>query len=122
MVAPMRARADGMVARYEAEFLPWSFGEAVQASGVVTVLVEAGGWPDADPTRLVELHFDGLVAALRAIATGTYRAVDPAKYDALPKPNATPLFDCVIAGGHVLDARTRVPFRADVAINHSHGH
>jgi hypothetical protein len=47
-VEAVRPKADGMISRYVAEYMPWSFGERVQAMGVITVLVEAGGWPDAD--------------------------------------------------------------------------
>ncbi len=68
----VRPRAEGMIVRYEADYMPWSFGERVQAMGVVTLLVEAGGWPGPDPTPMVEVHFDGLVATLRAIADGRY--------------------------------------------------
>ena len=121
LVAAVGPRIDGLISRYAAEFMPNAFGEVVQASGAATVLVEAGGWPDADPTPMVELQFDALVAALRAIATESYRDVDPASYDALPTQNDKPLFDCLIAGGRVFDPSTRTHWRADVAINHSRG-
>jgi hypothetical protein len=121
LVAAVRPRIEGLVSRYAAEYMPNAFGEAVQAAGAATVLVEAGGWPGVDPTPLVDLHFDALLAALRAIATESYRDVDPAGYDALPTQNAAPLFDCVVAGGHVIDPQTKSHWRADVAINHSHG-
>jgi hypothetical protein len=120
-VNAVRPRIEGMVSRYEAEFMPWSFGEAVQGMGVATVLVEAGGWCGSDPTPMVELHFDGLLAALQAIATEGYRDVDPGGYDSLPGPNESKRFDCVIAGGHIFDESRGQLFRADLGVNHSQG-
>ncbi len=114
-------RAAGMIARYEAEYMPWSFGERVQAMGVATVLVEAGGWPGPDPSPIVEVHFDGLLAALRAIANDSYCDADPGEYDRLPRANELKLFDAAIVGGRLLDADCRGAVRADLGINHSHG-
>lgn len=118
----VQSRASGMIARYEADYMPWSFGERVQAMGVVTLLVEAGGWPGPDPAPIVELHFDGLVATLRAIANGGYGNADPQEYDRLPRANELKLYDAVITGAHLLDVDCSCPVRADLGINHSHGH
>ncbi len=117
----VRPHAPGMIARYEAEYMPWSFGERVQAMGVVTVLVEAGGWPGPDPSPIVEVHFNGLLAALAAIANDSYRDIDPGIYDRLPPANELKLYDTAIVGGQVLDADCRGAARADLGINHSHG-
>lgn len=114
-------RAADMVARYEADYMPWSFGERVQAMGVVTVLVEAGGWPGHNPSPLVEVHFDGLLATLRAIASDSFANADPSIYDRLPRANELHLYDAAILGGRVLDANCRGPVRADLGINHTHG-
>ncbi len=120
-VQAARSGAEGMIARYDSEYMPWSFGERIQAMGVVTVLVEAGGWPGPDPAPIVEVHFDGLVATLRAIADGSYRDADPSLYDRLPRANELKLFDAVIVGAHVLDVDCTAPVRAELGINHSHG-
>ena len=89
--------------------------------GVVTVLVEAGGWPGPDPSPIVEVHFDGLLASLAAIANDSYRDADPGIYDRLPRANELKLYDAAIVGGHLLDAECSGPVRADLGINHSHG-
>lgn len=118
----VKTSAAGMIGRYVAEYMPWAFGEWVQAQGVVTVLVEAGGWPGPDPAPLVEVHFTGLMAALAAIADGSYANADATIYDRLPRDNELKLYDAAIVGGHLLDADCRGPVRADLGFNHSHGH
>ncbi|MGD9633723.1 MAG: M14 family zinc carboxypeptidase [Pirellulales bacterium] len=118
----VQSSAPGMISRYVAEYMPWAFGEWVQSQGVVTVLVEAGGWPGPDPAPLVEVHFDGLLAALVAIADGSFANADPGDHDRLPRDNELKLYDVAIVAGHVLDVDFREPVRADLALNHSHGH
>lgn len=117
----VKTSAPKMVTRYVAEYMPWAFGEWVQSQGVVTVLVEAGGWPGPDTAPLVEVHFDGLLAALVAIADGSYLDADPAIYDRLPRDNELKLYDTVVLGARVLDVDCRNPLRADLGLNHSHG-
>lgn len=116
-----RPQAEGMIGRYVAEYMPWAFGEKIQSMGVVTVLVEAGGWPGPDPAPLVEVHFNGLVAALGAIATGAYRDVDASEFDRLPRDNELKLCDVAVVGGRVGLDEAGEAVRADLGINHSHG-
>jgi hypothetical protein len=120
-VEAVRPHADGMISRYDDEYEPRAFGDTIQASGAATMLVEAGGWPGKDPEPLVRLHFHGLLATLHAIATGAVQTADPQIYESLPQSNSHKLFDCLVAGGHVLVASTAQPFQVDLGIDHSHG-
>jgi hypothetical protein len=120
-VDAVKPHAEGMISRYDDEFEPRAFGDTIQASGVVTMLVEAGGWPGPDPEPLVRLHFHGMLATLHAIATGRIDDVDPAIYESLPESNSRNLFDLLIRNGHILDAQHGEPFVADLGVDHSHG-
>jgi hypothetical protein len=120
-VAAVRPHAEGMISRYDDEFEPRAFGDTIQATGAATMLVEAGGWPEADAEPLVRLHFHGLLATLHAIATGRVNDFDPQVYESLPESNSRNLFDCLVSGGHVLDAAFGEPFASDLGIDHSHG-
>ncbi len=111
------ARAPGMVSRYEAEYMPHAFGEAMQQAGAVTVLIEAGGWHGHDPQELVQLHFFGLIHCLLAIATDAYEQSDPASYDALLRCGDAPLFDLVIAGVAVENGHGHRTFTTDIGIH-----
>ncbi len=120
-VDAVRPFAEGMISRYDDEFESRAFGDTIQASGTVTMLVEAGGWPDADPEPLVRLHFHGMLSTLHAIATGRIAEFEPQPYESLPESNSRDLFDLLVAGGHVLDANHGNTYKADLGIDHSHG-
>jgi hypothetical protein len=81
------------------------------------MLVEAGGWHEADIEPLTRLHFHGMLATLHAIATDRYREADPQIYEDLPESNSTRMNDCLIAKGNVLDAKVTEPFMADIVID-----
>lgn len=114
---------DGRVARYDDSFNPRAFGDLMQQWGTSTVLVESGGW-DGDPEKqhLRLANFVGILAALDAIATGSYEQVSPAWYRTLPF-NGAPGMDLVLRGGHVVLAggpgRAPAPYRADLAIQYA---
>ncbi len=119
-VEAVRPYAEGMISRYDDEYEPRAFGDGIQSLGVSTMLVEAGGWPDADPEPMTRLHFHGMLNTLHAIATDKYRAADAQIYEDLPESNKTPLNDCCIMKGHVLDAKVAEPFVADLLIAQTH--
>jgi hypothetical protein len=84
------------------------------------MLVEAGGWPEADPEPMTRLHFHGMLQTLHAIATDKYRTADIQVYEDLPESNSLRMNDCLIAKGNVLDAKAPQPFVADIVIDQSH--
>ena len=105
----------GRIARYDDTFNPRAFGDLMQQWGTSTVLIESGALPD-DPEkqRLRALNVAGLLAALDAIATGSYAAADPNAYESLPG-NRGGVSDILVRGGQlVLPGMT--PLRADLAL------
>jgi Zinc carboxypeptidase len=119
-VEAVRPHAQGMISRYDDAYEPRAFGDGIQSLGIATMLVEAGGWPEADPEPMTRLHFHGLLATLHAIATDKYRAADTHIYEDLPESNSSRMNDCFIAKAHVLDAKVAQPFLADLLIDQSH--
>jgi hypothetical protein len=119
-VEAVRPYAEGMISRYDDEYEPRAFGDGIQSLGVSTMLVEAGGWPEADTEPLTRLHFHGMLATLHAIATDRYRTADVQIYDDLPESNSTRLSDCLIRKANVLDARSAQSFVADMVIDQTH--
>jgi hypothetical protein len=119
-VEAVRPYAANMISRYDDTYEPRAFGDGVQSLGVSTMLVEAGGWPDADVEPMTRLHFHGLLETLHAIATDKVLAADPKIYEDLPESNSTRLNDCYIAKGQLLDANVAEPFVADLLVDQTH--
>ena len=107
----------GMISRYDADFMPRSFGEAIQASGAATLLIEAGDWPEGGMVTLEQLHFVGLISTLRTIADDELDQADPDVYDRLPRSNEHRRFDLLIRGATLDNGLGHEPFRADLGIN-----
>jgi hypothetical protein len=95
-VEAVRPYAEGMISRYDDTYEPRAFGDTTQAAGTATMLVEAGGWTDADYEPLTRLHFHGLLQTLHAIATDRYRQADVTVYESLPESNSSRPNDCII--------------------------
>jgi hypothetical protein len=93
-----QAVAGGCVTRYDDDFEPRAFGDSIQASGVNTVLLESGHWPE-DPLKetVRTLNLVGLAAALAAAATADLGQEDRSAYEALPA-NGRRAFDVAIRG------------------------
>jgi hypothetical protein len=78
----------GMISRYDDTFEPQAFGDTIQGTGAATMLVEAGGWTEADREPLTRVHFHGMLTTLHAIATDKYRDADVKIYESLPESNS----------------------------------
>ena len=114
-VAPWAA---GKVARYDADYTPRAFGDAMTRWGTATLLIETGGWNGPDEAgTLVRLNFVALLMSLQALADGSIDARDPKGYDALPVVQREGLFDLVVREATVLNGAGLPPYVADVAVN-----
>jgi len=107
----------GRVAKYDDAFNPRAFGDLMQQWGTSTVLIESGALPD-DPKkqRLRALNVAGILAALDAIATGSYASAAPAAYESLPF-NQGGAFDVLVMGGQLV-LPGKAPMPVDLAINY----
>lgn len=105
----------GRVARYDDSFNPRAFGDLIQQWGSSTVLIESGALPhDPQKQRLRKLNVAAILAALDAIATGSYTGAGPDAYETLPF-NASSANDLLVRGGMIV-VPGRAPYRADLAI------
>ena len=107
----------GRIARYDDTFNPRAFGDLMQQWGTSTVLIESGALPD-DPEkqRLRALNVAGLLAALDAIATGSYASADAGAYESLPG-NRGGASDVLVVGGQLVLPGVS-PLRADIALTY----
>ncbi len=104
------------VAKYDDGFNPRAFGDLMQQWGTSTVLIESGALPgDPEKQRLRALHVGALLSVFDALATGAYRAADPAWYESLPF-NTGGASDLLITGGQLV-LPGQAPARVDLAVN-----
>ncbi len=118
-VQAVRDDVPGMISRYDDTHEPRAFGDTIQATGASTMLVEAGGWPEADIEPLTRVHFQGMLSTLHAIATDKDLEADITLYEKLPESNSGRQLDCVISNAQVLTAVTPSAFTADLGIEQS---
>ncbi|HET7274493.1 MAG TPA: M14 family zinc carboxypeptidase [Longimicrobiaceae bacterium] len=106
----------GHITQYDATFNPRAFGDLVQSWGTSTVLIESGGWAD-DPEKqyLRQVNFVAILSALDAIATGSYAAADPERYNSLPM-NGRSASDLLVTGGTVVIPGL-APIPLDISVN-----
>jgi hypothetical protein len=117
MIGRMQPLVGDHIARYDDTFNPRAFGDLITQWGTSTILVESGGWED-DPQKqyLRKVNFVALLAALDAIATGSYQGTGTDAYQALPS-NGRRIGDLIITGGTVV-VPDLPPFQADLLINY----
>ncbi len=110
----------GHIARYDDTFNPRAFGDLTTTWGASAVLVESGYWPgDPEKQHLRMANFVGLVAALHAIASGSYADADERLYTSLPE-NGRSLPDLLVTGGTLVLPGLE-PVRADLMIEFRNG-
>jgi len=110
--------AAGKLARYDADYTPRAFGDAMTRWGTATLLIETGGWNGPDEAgALVRLNFVALLGSLQALADGSLSALDPKMYEAIPVLLREGIFDVVIREATVLNGAGLPPYAADVAVN-----
>ena len=86
----------GGIAAYDDQYEPRAFGEAFQALGTSTLLIESGHWQgDVHRSRVRSLTAGALLVGLQSIADGSFRAADIRKYTALPR-NGSRMFDVIV--------------------------
>jgi hypothetical protein len=106
------------IGRYDEDWSPRAFGDNITAWGTPVVLIESGGLAPGRPlTDLTRLNYVGLHAALAALALDDVAGHDPAVYEALARNQSDAFADVVVRGGHILQAPTFLPYRADLAFN-----
>ncbi|MEO8295987.1 MAG: M14 family zinc carboxypeptidase [Gemmatimonadota bacterium] len=107
----------GRIARYDDTFNPRAFGDLMQQWGTSTVLIESGALPgDPEKQHLRALNVAALLAALDAIATGSYHAAPESVYESLAY-NVTGTNDVLVLGGQLV-LPGRKALLADIAINY----
>ena len=84
------------LSRYSDDFEPRAFGDNFQKSGMATVLVESGGFPnDENKFFIRKLNFVGILSTIYSIASGEYLNSNLNDYEKLPE-NEKYLYDFIL--------------------------
>lgn len=106
----------GRIAKYDDTFNARAFGDAMQAWGTSTVLIESGSLPrDPQKQKLRAYNAAAMLGVLEAIAMKTFEQADPRAYESLPF-NRGGAYDLLVMGASVVIPGAGVT-REDVAIN-----
>ncbi len=117
MAKAMEDYRPGITAKYDDSFNPRAFGDLMQTWGTSTVLIEAGALAgDPEKQELRGVNAGLILQSLDAIATGSYRDVDPDHYENLLF-NAGGATDVILVGG-TLVLPGQAPVVADISINY----
>jgi hypothetical protein len=115
----LEPRVGGYMARWDDTFNPRAFGDLMTAWGTSTILIESGGW-EGDPEKqfLRKLNFIGILTALEAIATESYRDYPVELYASLPQ-NGRRVGDLLIRDA-LIAVPGLPPLAGDVLVNFEH--
>jgi hypothetical protein len=86
----------GKISLYEDSYEPRAFGDVFQKMGVLTILIESGGYPhDKERFFCRKLNYMLLLSSFEIIVADTYKKANIQKYYALPEGTEN-LFDLII--------------------------
>jgi hypothetical protein len=115
MIEALETRIPDGIGKYDDAYESRAFGDAFQAKGAATILIESGAHP-GDPEREIarRMNFVAYLAAFDAIIDGRVDDYPTDRYDRLPM-NDDDVFHLLITGGTTIGPNGE--FRADVGIN-----
>ena len=94
--------AYGNISRYGTSYNPVAFGDTFSDLGTPVILIEGGGHHKKGEMFLVKLNFIAFLTALRSIAFGTDRSVDPLIYENIPRNRTGRLHNYIFRNATVI--------------------
>lgn len=109
----------GHIARYTADYMHRAFGDSMMRWGVASILIESGGWREADGgiDHVRRWHALSILAALDAVARRADDSMSGAVYETLPFDDGRQMFDVLLRGGELIDGAAPQRVRLDIGIN-----
>ena len=106
----------GHIARYDDGWAPTAFGDNFSAWGTPVILIETGALHGKDEMFLVKMNFISILTAMRALADGSEKSIDPAKYFDLPNNSSGSLVHIMFRNANLIDSETGNPSTADLGL------
>ena len=118
MVNALNQFIPGHIGRYDDDYNPRAFGDALSSLGTPVILIETGGLHGKDEMYLVKMNFVAFLTALQSLVDGSERTANPAIYENLPFNSSGRIFNIIFRRANIINYRkTDAPFIADVAVN-----
>lgn len=106
------------IGKYDDEYTATAFGDNFTAWGTPVILIETGALHGKDEMYLVKLNFIAIMTALKSLADGSEKTLDPAAYDALPANTSGRLFNVVFRNANIYKRlEPWEPVTADIGLN-----
>jgi len=106
------------IGKYDDEYTATAFGDNFTAWGTPVILIETGALHGKDEMYLVKLNFIAIMTALKSLADGSEKTLDPAAYDALPANTSGRLFNVVFRNANIYKRLAPwEPVTADIGLN-----
>ena len=84
MTSAIEPYMPGHIGRYDDEYTATAFGDNFSAWGTPVILIETGALHGRSEMFLVKMNFIAIATALRSLADGSEKSVNPAAYERLP--------------------------------------
>ncbi len=108
----------GHIGRYDDDYNPQAFGDALSSLGTPVILIETGGLHGKDEMYLVKMNFVAFLTALQSLVDGGEKTADAKIYETLPFNSSGRIFNVIFRRANIINyGKTDVPFTADVAVN-----
>ena len=106
MVQAIQPYMAGHIGRYDDEFTATAFGDNFSAWGTPVILIETGALYGQSEMFLVKMNFIAIATALKSLADGSEKAVNPAVYEQLPNNASGRLMYFIFRGATIPFVKT----------------
>jgi hypothetical protein len=116
MVAALNQFIPGYIARYDDEYTASAFGDNFSAWGTPVILIETGSLYGKDEMYLVKMNFVAILTALRSVADGSEKNVNPINYESLPANSSGRIVNAIFRNASIIDQTTGQATTSDIVI------
>ena len=112
----LRQFIPGHISRYSDEYTASAFGDNFSAWGTPVILIETGALQGKDEMFLVKMNFIAFLTAMRAIADGSEKTLDPQRYYDLPNNSSGSLLHIIFRNANLVDKQTGEISTSDIGL------
>ena len=117
MAEALNPYMSGYMGRYGDGYTSSAFGDNFSAWGTPVILIETGALHGKDEMFLVKMNFIAFLTAMRSLADGTEKNVDPQRYFELPNNANGTLLNIVFRNATIVEKQSpQTPIVGDIGL------